>query len=140
MILSERDWEEARAAGHLLLEHVLLRMRNMIHRELGTQGGSIGFDEHGFVKALIAESFQFPGGVKLCVYPNDHPPPHVHVKLRKHPKAKIRISLEDGEFLKGTPQNLASKLLGQSQALVVEHRVMLIDLWESYHGGPVIVA
>lgn len=122
-----------------MVEHVFQRMQNMIHAQLGTDGEFIAFDEAGFVKALTAASAHFPGGVTLCVYPKEHPPPHVHVKLRSHPGAKIRISLEDGSFLKGTQRNLAGKLLRQVQDLVRENRTLLAGWWESYQGEPVVM-
>jgi hypothetical protein len=62
----------------------------------------------------------------------------VHIEVRSHPHAKIRINLATGEFLDDVPRGLPSKKLRRFQAVVREHHDVLATLWESYHGEPVV--
>lgn len=133
------EWDEAAAAGHLTPEHVMQRLKNILDHAFDNQT-VMGFDEDGFVVSLIAEGLLLADGLTLYVFPNDHPPPHVHIKLRAHPNAKIRISLETGELLDDAPRGLASKKLKRFQAAVREHHDVLATWWEHYHGGPVVLA
>jgi hypothetical protein len=137
-IPTRADWDEAAAAGHLTPEHVMQRLKNIADHAFGNESVR-GCDEDGFIISLTAEGLPIPGGVTLYVYANDHPPPHVHIKLRAHPNAEIRISLETGEFLDDAPRGLASKKLRGFQAAVRENHAVLASWWESYQGKPVVL-
>lgn len=140
VIMTRRDWDEAIAAGHVTPEHVLVRLKNIADYAFDNIS-AIGYDSEGFVTALTAEGLPRPGGVTLYVYTHDHPPPHVHIKLRDHPDVKLRISLETGEYLDTAPRGLSTKKLRGFQRAVRECHPILAGWWENYHGGdPVVLA
>jgi Domain of unknown function (DUF4160) len=140
MIPTRSEWDEAAGSGQVTPEHVMLRLKNIADHAFNNQTVA-GFDEDGFVISLIAEGMALAGGVTLQVYANDHPPPHVHIKLRAHRDAKIRINLETGEFLDdGLPRGLTRKKMKGFQAAVRENRKVLAGWWENYHGDPVVLA
>jgi hypothetical protein len=136
MIMTRVEWENAAAAGHLTPEHVMQRLKNIADYAFDIETVA-GFDEDGFVISLIAEGLPLSGGVKLYVYSNDHPPPHVHIKLSSHPDDKIRINLETGEYMDDAPRGLARKRLKGIQTAVRENHDVLASWWEKHHGDPV---
>ncbi|NKR92253.1 DUF4160 domain-containing protein [Rhodococcus hoagii] len=133
MIYTRLEWEEAAESGHLTAEHVLQRLKNIADHVFENEGAA-AFNEDGFVAALIAEGLSLPNGVKLHVYPKDHPPPHVHVEVRAQPGAKIRVSLVTGEYLDEIPAGIKSKQLKNFQAEIVKHYDLLESWWEKNHG------
>lgn len=138
--MTRSEWERAAEAGHVTPEHVMLRLKNIANRAFDTQT-VVGFDEDGFPVSLIAEGMALSGGVTLHVYSNDHPPPHVHIKLRARPSVTLRISLETGEFLDDElPRGLTRKKMKGFQAAVRENHQVLAGWWENYHGDPVVLA
>ena len=136
MIMTRAEWDEAAAAGHLTPEHVIQRLKNIADHAFGNET-VLGFDEDGFVISLTAEGLPLPGGVKLYIYPRDHPPPHAHIEIRSHPDIKLRINLETSEFMDSAPSGLAGKKLRGMRKAVIENHGILSSWWESYHGGPV---
>jgi Domain of unknown function (DUF4160) len=70
------------------------------------------------------------------VYANDHSPHHVHIKLRSHPGAKLRINLGTAEFLDYVPRGVDSKRLRSFQAAVRKNHDVLAGWWENHHGMP----
>lgn len=141
MILSQADWDEASAAGHLTAEHVILRLQNIVVHALGQDLGSIAFDENGFVSALTSAGVRLESGVTLRVCTRDHKPPHVHIELSQYPDAKLRIRLEDGEYIEKNhrvPGGVSSKDLKRFQSLVYDHRELLSETWKDYHGDAVV--
>lgn len=138
MIMSRSDWYRATAGGHLTMEHVMLRLRNLGNHVFGEQGAA-AFDENGFVTSLTSAGLTLAGDVRLRVYPNDHSPPHVHIEVPSHPKAKIRLSLATGAFLDDPPRGIPSKKLKRFQAAVRENHDVLAAWWERYHGEPVVL-
>jgi hypothetical protein len=135
-IVSIADWEQADADGHLTPEHVLQRIHDIAEFEFGN-GEELGFDGDGFLVSLAADGMQLPGGVTLSVYPNDHPPPHVHVRIRALPHVKLRISLETGEPLDDGLPDGWSKKLKRIQRLVADNAPTLASWWEKHHGEAV---
>ncbi len=138
MILTRAEWDEAKANGHLTPEHVFNRLHNIAVHVLGVEG-SIGFDDDGFVVSLTAGGLALDHGVTLRVFPNDHPPPHVHIELRSHPTAKLRVRLDTGEYLDAAPKGLSTEKLKGFQAAIAESHDTLAKWWEEYHGDPVVV-
>lgn len=72
----------------------------------------------------IAEDGEF----RFVVYPNDHPPPHVHVKFGG---SEVRINLDSGTFMEEPPGGKRRALLEAYQ----RHAVAIRKAWDSYHGG-----
>jgi len=137
VIHSREEWEKAKAAGHLTPEHALVRLSNVAFHYFG-KGGSIGYDDEGFVFSMVAASIEVEGGIKLIVNTRDHPPPHVHIKLTALPQAKLRIRLDTGEHLGPLPRGITAKQFRSLRAVVVENSAQLTEWWEKYHGDPVL--
>lgn len=138
MILSRADWNRAVDAGHLTPDHVLLRLKNIADHAFGNET-VMGFDDEGFATSLIAEGLPLPSGVTLYVYASDHLPPHVHIKLRSHPNARLRVRLDTGDFLDDAPRGVSTKKLKGFQDAVRENHDVLAGWWKAHQGGPVVV-
>jgi Domain of unknown function (DUF4160) len=63
------------------------------------------------------------GGLKIEIYPNEHPPPHFHVKSNDF---NISIDILTGEILKGKLENNAAKKIKYYHML---HKAKLIEAW-----------
>ena len=66
-------------------------------------------------------------GIKFVVHPNDHNPPHVHVKLSSG--AECRINLESGDFMDTPPAGTQRAILRMYRDNVEE----IVGKWEEYH-------
>ncbi len=69
-------------------------------------------------------------GYRFKIYPNDHPPPHVHVQKAEH-EARVRfdqISIMSNE-------GFNSRELGKIIELIKEHQETLLAMWALYHGS-----
>ena len=139
LIPTRSDWAQAARGGYVTPEHVMMRLKNIADHVFGNET-VMGFDEDGFVTSLTSAGLALGGGVALQVYPNDHPPPHVHIKVRSLPDAKIRISLATGDLLDDPPRGLPAKKLRGIQKLVREHHELLASWWENYQGEPVVLS
>lgn len=64
--------------------------------------------------------------VRFEINSNDHPPPHFHIILNKDRKIRIRMKIENGEFIDGI-ENLSKQEKKQCQ-LFYEKNVD--DLWK----------
>lgn len=137
-INSREEWDEADAAGHTTTEHVFMRLKNIADHIFGNES-SLAFDDEGFVISLVAGAVTLQGGLKLRVWPNDHPPPHVHIEVQAHPEWKIRINLETVELMDDLPPKLKRKQFHGFLDAVRECRPQLTTWWESYHGDPVVL-
>jgi len=65
------------------------------------------------------------GSIKFHVWPNDHPPPHVHVFFEGE---EVRINLLTDEFMD-------EPLHGRRRAILAayrKHRRALLKLWKEY--------
>lgn len=138
LIMMRHEWDAAVAAGHVTPEHVMQRLKNIADHVFDNQT-LMGFDDEGFVVSLVAEGLPLAGGVKLYVYSNDHPPPHVHIQLKSHPGAKLRINLETGEFMDDAPRGVDTKKLKGFQSAILENHEILAAWWQDYHGDPVVL-
>lgn len=73
------------------------------------------------------------------MFPNDHPPPHVHIEFKSHPGSKLRVRLDTGEYTDDPPRGLSTKKLKGFTAVITESHQVLAGWLEEYHGEPVIV-
>lgn len=64
-------------------------------------------------------------GMKIEIYPNDHNPPHFHVR---GPGVDAKLSIEDGSLIKG---KISSKDLKKIQYFYKFRRSQLIQDWNS---------
>lgn len=135
--LWRNDWDQAVDEGHLTVEHVLQRFLNIAAYEFGN-GADMGFDEAGFRIALTADGMRLEHGISLHVYPNDHPPPHVHVRVRSDPSLKPRVNLESGQLMDPVPPGM-SKKVRQIRSYVRDHHNQLAAWWAKHHGNGVVV-
>lgn len=127
-ILSQRDWDDAATAGHLTPEHVLARLRNALEFEFG-RGAEMGFRADGFYNALVADATQHEGGITVVLHPNDHPPPHVHVRFRSDPNLDLRMSIETGELLDNNAPVGWSKRIRKATRIILDQTDLLMERW-----------
>jgi hypothetical protein len=135
-------WKLAEAEGRLEGRDVLNRLARMAVYEFGENGDDqpVAFDEDGFVIALTAEGRRFDGGISVRVWPNDHPPPHVHIfKKSESDSRSVKIKLENGELEGDLPAWVDQKQLKKIKALVVENHELFKDWWMKNHGEIVTV-
>lgn len=135
-------WELAEAEGRIEARDVLQRLAGMALYEFGENRDdwSMAFDEQGFLTALTAEGKYFDGGISIHVWPNDHPPPHVHILKKSEPDShNVKINLQTGESEGALPSWANQKQLKNIQALVVKHRELFDSWWQKNHGDPVTV-
>lgn len=133
-------WELAEAEGRIEAEDVLGRIASMALFEFGENKDDwpIAFDEEGFLTALTAAGKSFDGGISIHVWPNDHPPPHVHILKKSEPDNQyVKISLESGEPVGDLPRWASHKQLRRIKALVVGHHQLFAGWWKENHGGTV---
>jgi hypothetical protein len=62
-------------------------------------------------------------GVRVTVYPNDHPPPHFHARIAEH---EALVSIATGEVLEGS---LPRPKLAAIKAWYVAHQDEIAYLW-----------
>lgn len=135
-------WELAEAEGRLEAQDVLQRLVGMALYEFGENrdSWSVAFDEEGFLTALAAEGKRFDGGISIHVWPNDHPPPHVHILKKSEPDSNyVKINLLTGESEGTLPSWANLKQLKNMQALIVKHHELFDSWWQKNHGEPVTV-
>lgn len=63
--------------------------------------------------------------VKIEIYPNEHPPPHYHVRTNEF---NVSISILDCEVLEGNPN---AKLLKKIKYFHHKNKTKLIKVWNS---------
>lgn len=100
---------------------------------------SMGFDDDGFVISLTAGAVSLDGGLKLRVWPNDHPPPHVHIEVNSHPEWKIRVNLMTIELMDDLPAGMKAKQFRGFCDAIRECHSTLAGWWEDYRGDPVVL-
>ena len=67
------------------------------------------------------------GNLKFHVWPNDHPPPHVHVLVEGE---EVRINLLTDEFMDEPPPGKRRAIMKAYR----RHRNALVQLWKEYEG------
>ena len=73
-------------------------------------------------------------GLRVVIYSNDHPPPHVHVI---GPDGEARIALGDENQHPSLMANdgLSRRQLAASLSEIDENRVLLLQCWREIHGN-----
>ena len=68
-------------------------------------------------------------GLRIVIYPNDHPPAHVHVH---GPGWVVVINIVEPEIREtiGCDEREARRVL----RLVADHQAALLDAWRRFHG------
>ncbi|BDI22903.1 DUF4160 domain-containing protein [Herbiconiux sp. L3-i23] len=129
-------WALAEDEGRLEDSDILSRLVRMALFEFGEgkETWPAAFDEEGFLTALTAEGRRFDGGISVHVWPNDHPPPHVHILKKSEPdNHHLRISLETGDPLGDLPPWVDHNQLKRIKALIAKHHQLLEGWWEKHH-------
>lgn len=141
--LGERSgWELAETEGRLEAQDVLQRLARMALYEFGEHRDDwpMAFDEEGFLTSLTAEGKKFDGGISIHVWPNDHPPPHVHILKKSEPDSQyVKINLETGESEGELPSWANQKQFKKMQALIIEHYELFEGWWQKNHGEAVTI-
>ncbi|PKV78932.1 DUF4160 domain-containing protein [Nocardia fluminea] len=135
-------WELAESEGRLEAEDVLNRLVSIALYEFGENKPDwpMALDSQGFTTALVAEGRMFDGGISVHVWPNDHPPPHVHIlKKCEGDGLSVKINLETGESEGDLPPWADRKQLKNLKALVVEYHPLFAGWWTKNHGGAVVL-
>ncbi|WDF34013.1 DUF4160 domain-containing protein [Arthrobacter agilis] len=130
-------WELAEAEGRLEAEDVLDRLEMMALYEFGENKDEwpMALDEEGFLTALGAEGKRFDGGISVHVWPNDHPPPHVHILKKSEPDGHdVKINLKTGDLEGDLPSWASQKQLKRMKALIIKHHQLFEGWWEKNHG------
>ncbi|WP_454853916.1 DUF4160 domain-containing protein [Promicromonospora soli] len=130
-------WELAEAEDRLEAEDILGRIVSMALYEFGENKDEwpLALNEEGFLTALTAEGKKFDGGISIHVWPNDHPPPHVHILKRSEPDSQyVKINLKTGESDGDLPPWASQKQLRNMQGLVVKHHHLFAGWWQKNHG------
>jgi Domain of unknown function (DUF4160) len=73
------------------------------------------------------------GSLRFVIWPNDHPPPHVHV-FSSDAEAKIELGPANG-----FPRLIENRRMKRRQLVIAlravyEHREALRDMWRTIHG------
>lgn len=68
--------------------------------------------------------------LRLVVYPNDHPPPHVHVL---GPGWEVRVALSHPPVLMTVRGKVKTHEIGAALLAVAEHLGQLRQLWSNLH-------
>lgn len=141
--LSEHSgWQLAEDEGRLEAQDVLQRLARMALYEFGENRDdwSMAFDEEGFLTSLTAEGKKFEGGISIHVWPNDHPPPHVHILRKSEPDSEyVKINLKTGESDGALPSWADRKQLKNIQALIVKHQDLFDGWWKKNHGDAITI-
>jgi hypothetical protein len=135
-------WELAESEDRIEAEDVLSRIVQMALHEFGKNQNEwpMTFDDEGFIAVLTAEGIRLEGGLSIHVWPNDHPPPHVHIlKQSESDSSYIKINLATGALEGDLPDWANAKQLKKMQALVVKHHGQLAAWWEKNHGEAVVL-
>ncbi len=67
-------------------------------------------------------------GYRFKIYPNDHPPAHVHVRKAEN---VARVSLESIEVL--SSEGFNSRELSRIMEIVGDHQAELLEMWDTFH-------
>lgn len=138
VINSRNEWDQAAADGYITPEHVFMRLKHIADHIFENET-AMGFDDEGFVISLVGGAVTLEGGLKLRVWPNDHPPPHVHIELRAHPEWDVRVNLKTVELIGELPSGLKTKKFDGFLDAIRECHPTLAGWWETYHGEPVVL-
>jgi hypothetical protein len=71
-------------------------------------------------------------GMRVVIYLDDHPPPHVHVF--GDGSAKIALGAEDGALQVIRTAGMKTSELRRALRIVAGHRAGLMEKWEEFHG------
>ncbi|MBF6149366.1 DUF4160 domain-containing protein [Nocardia nova] len=101
---------------------------------LGVASGE--WDEEGFPQSVAYETVMALGGaIKMRVYTNDHPPPHVHFERRGYGAVSLKFNLLTGELMNPPAPRGWGPSVKKMRKLLVEYRQPLTELWEKNHGA-----
>ena len=73
------------------------------------------------------------GGLRVVIYTNDHPPPHVHA-IRAGAEARIALGGEGERPSLITNEGLSRRELEKSLAEIDRNRALLLQRWREIHG------
>ena len=68
-------------------------------------------------------------GATLFVFPNDHPPPHIHVRFQGQ---AVRLRISDARLL-DTQRDFPVRVLRDAQAWLMDNQDKATRLWATCH-------
>jgi hypothetical protein len=68
-------------------------------------------------------------GATVFVFPNDHPPPHVHVRFQG---VTVRLRITDGVPLDAAAA-FPPRILRDVRTWLLRHRDVAAEVWATYH-------
>jgi hypothetical protein len=74
------------------------------------------------------------GRLRIMIYLNDHPPPHVHV-IKAGAQAKIALDSERGRPSLVANEGLSRRELVMALEAIDRDRALLLQRWREIHGG-----
>ncbi|HEY2463083.1 MAG TPA: DUF4160 domain-containing protein [Steroidobacteraceae bacterium] len=74
------------------------------------------------------------GRLRVLIYLNDHPPPHVHV-IGAGSEARIALGGEGERASLITNKGLSKRELKKALAKIDENRALLLQRWREIHGN-----
>jgi hypothetical protein len=72
-------------------------------------------------------------GWRFVIYPNDHPPPHVHVRSARG-EVKVQLPTDQAAIRVVRIERLTERDGIRAALLVEKHAPVLLAAWEKYHG------
>lgn len=73
------------------------------------------------------------GGLRVAVYPNDHPPAHVHV-IGGGSEAVFRLNCPAGPVALRENYRFARQEIGEIRQMLDQRLLLLCGAWERLHG------
>ena len=73
-------------------------------------------------------------GLRIMIYVNDHPPPHVHV-IKAGAQARIALGSDAGRASLIANDGLSRRELAVAIEAVDQNRPLLLQRWREIHGG-----
>ena len=75
------------------------------------------------------------GSLRIVIYTNGHPPPHVHV-IGAGTEARIALGGEGERPSLMTNEGLSRREIEKSLVEIDRHRALLLQRWGEIHGDP----
>lgn len=72
--------------------------------------------------------------IRIAIYPNDHPPPHVHAVGPDGALAKFNLNPPDGPVTLAEQTGFREKDIAVLGQAIAAHYAAIYAIWRQYHG------
>ena len=72
--------------------------------------------------------------IRVVIYPNDHPPPHVHAVRRDGARAKFDLNCPDGPVVMVEQAGLRVVDIAEVGAAIAKALPEICEQWRAHHG------